>query len=199
MKTNYDSTNLLLTTEFISVVKNMSAAPSRKRASPSTLCRSQVIRRRLNSDSESFSAGSYPNLHQMFHNYLEECRASSSIIPYHCPNATRIAKKIGIINKNTIYKPKCNNNCPVQKQCKKEAMVKHFHKCVKGKIQNVSNDELNKEFFVTSLDKIDDSNDNHFYPSCCLIRRNYRDGDDKKIVVTLQELAKCIHIKMKYR
>ena len=199
MKTNYDSTNLLLTTDFISVVKNMSAAPSRKRASPSTLGRPQVIRRRLNSDSEYFSAGSYPNLHLLYHKYIEDCRASSLIIPFHCPNVTKIAKKIGIINKNAIYKPKCNNNCPIQKQCKKQAMIKYFHKCVKERIKDASDDELHKEFFVASLDKIDNSKDNHFYPSCCAFRRTNRYEDDEKKVVTLEELSKCIHIKMKYR
>tara|TARA_B110000967_G_C18637429_1_gene436744 strand:- start:72 stop:632 length:561 start_codon:yes stop_codon:yes gene_type:complete len=186
----------------------MSAAPSRKRALPLTSGRQKVIRRRLNSESESdyeyFSAGSYPNLHIMYHKYVEDSRASCLVLPFHCPLATSFAKKIGIINKNATYIPKCNNNCLMQKQCKKEAMIKYFHKFVKKKIKDATDkdatdDEFNKEFFVTSLDKIDESDDNHYYPRCCVFRKTSWDKNDEKKLVTLYELSKCIHIKMKYQ
>ena len=43
------------------------------------------------------------------------------------------------------------------------------------------------------------SDDNHYYPRCCVFRKTSWDKNDEKKVVTLYELSKCIHIKMKYQ
>ena len=171
-----------LTTDNISVVKNMSTCVySRKRSGSSFY---NDVTKRLKRDDICYSAGKYPDIHQLYHEYIENLRVKDSPIPFHCPKATSIAKKLFIINKSQLYKPKCGDNCTVQKHCLDEAMKNYFHSCLKNKLKKTKSDERDIPFFVKSLDKIKDGNE-HYKPRCC--RSN-----------NLKECSKCLYVNLKY-
>ena len=178
---NFLSKNCL-TSDNINTLKNMSVSVfSNKRKSSSLYI---LDTKRQKRDNLCYSAGNYPDLHQLYHKYVENLRVRDSPIPYHCPKATSIAKKLFIINKNQHYKPKCGDNCTVKKHCLDEAMKNYFHSCLKKKLKITKSDERNKAFFVKSLDNIKGTSE-HYRPKCC--RSN-----------NLQECSKCLYVNIKY-
>tara|TARA_B100000795_G_scaffold195583_1_gene149736 strand:- start:325 stop:921 length:597 start_codon:yes stop_codon:yes gene_type:complete len=196
MNNNNDFHKTRLTTDNISVVKNMSSLlSSRKRNIPlfskysskkqkkdRVICTFNTTK---TNDDISYSAGNYPDFHQLYHEYIENLRAKGSPIPFHCPKATQIANKLSIITKKELYIPKCGKNCVVRKQCLDNAMKNYFHTRLKQKLKSTDLNERNILFFIKSLDKIDKSDNEHYYPSCC--RGNY-----------LNECSKCLFVNIKY-
>lgn len=183
----------ILTTDNLSVVKTMSSVGKRLRPTTQPDKR-RVYRRRISQQEETFSPGNYPNLHELFHTHIEKSRVTGGPFPFSCPKVTQLAIKLCIVQKNKVYIPECNKNCPLRKRILKCEMVNHFHRCVKNKLNSISSDDLQKPFYVKSLDDIfnmdkESSKDSkktieHFIPMCCR-------------GTTLEHFSKCLYVTLK--